>query len=191
MRRASKTRPGRVSANLLTLAVALVLSAVGLLALYAAPVAIYSCRRVEPEQVDCRIEQRILGLIAVKEQRIVNVRRASCSSETRSSTNSKGSTTSTTYSTIVLESASGQQVTAGETAHTLTSSRSICQQINTFVAEPLAPPLRVWQAQWLPLVVGGVFMLFGLLLFAAILIAAVQVITGYTHQFFGGSTQPV
>ena len=182
---------GRVSANLLTLAVALVLSAVGLLAIYAAPVTFYSCRRVEPEQVDCRVAQRALGLVAVSEQRITNVRRATYHSERRSSRSSKGRTTSTTYYTIVLESASGQQVTAGETAHTVTSSQSISQQINDFIADPLAPPLRVWQAQWLPLVVGGAFLLFGLLLLVVLVMAVVQMIVGYARRLFGGQVNPI
>ena len=66
----------------------------------------------------------------------------------------KGRTTATTYYTIVLESAGGQQLTAGETAHAITSSQSICRHTDDFVADSLARPLRVWKAQWLPLVVG-------------------------------------
>ena len=59
----------------------LAISAITLLVLYVYPVSILTCRYVETEQVDCQLQERMIGLIPVQEISIVNLKEAYVVSE--------------------------------------------------------------------------------------------------------------
>lgn len=58
---------------------------------YAYPVAVLTCEYVEPNQVNCRLEERAVGLIPIKKQTIIDLKDAYVSKES-SETHRSGKT---------------------------------------------------------------------------------------------------
>jgi hypothetical protein len=138
----------------------LAMGLIGLLILYWVPVTILTCRYVETTQVDCLLKQRLLGLIPVGEMSITHLQSAYVSWDTQTGRNSSDNREYTySVSKVILVTPSGE-ITLNDYADpsiTLGNSERIATKINDFLAVPTAESLTVWQAIWLPLLVGGCF----------------------------------
>ncbi|WPD22545.1 MAG: hypothetical protein SD837_20455 [Candidatus Electrothrix scaldis] len=118
--------------------------------LYAYPVSILTCAYVEPNQVDCRLQERAVGLIPIKKQDIFDLKDAFVTRES-SEIRRSGRTERLITDRVVLQTSSDKiplnsfDETGGflakDTAHT----------IKDFLQSHTTEPLRVWQATWLPL----------------------------------------
>jgi hypothetical protein len=105
---------------------------------------------VEPNQVDCRLQERAVGLIPIKKQDIFDLKDAFVTRES-SEIRRSGRTERLITDRVVLQTSSDKiplnsfDETGGflakDTAHT----------IKDFLQSHTTEPLRVWQATWLPL----------------------------------------
>ena len=63
-------------AIIILLVFGMVLGAITLVVLYVYPVSILTCRYVETEQVDCQLQERMIGLIPIQEISITHLKEA-------------------------------------------------------------------------------------------------------------------
>jgi hypothetical protein len=153
--------------NILAKIIAPALGIVGVLLLYGVPVTILTCRFVESSQVDCRLKQRALGFIPVGEISIPHLQQAYVSWDTQTRRReSDNREVDYSVSKVILVTPSGETALNDyvDPAITVGNSERIAGRINDYLAgPPTAETLTVWQAIWLPLLVGGCFSTFLLL----------------------------
>jgi hypothetical protein len=146
--------------NILAKVMGLVFGLIGVLILYWVPVTSLTCRYVETTQVNCLLKQRLLGLIPMGETPVTDLQKAYVSWDTETARREDDNREYTyTVSKLILVTPSAE-FTLNDYADpyiTLGNSEEIATKINTFLATPTPESLTVWQAIWLPLLVGGCF----------------------------------
>ncbi|WP_446007739.1 hypothetical protein [Candidatus Electrothrix sp.] len=135
---------------------------------YVYPVSVLTCEYVEPNQVNCRLEERAVGLIPIQKTSIVDLKNASVSKEITQVRRS-GRTERLVNDRVVLQTDSDEVPlnSFDETGGFL--ARNTADKIKDFLRSQPEKPLRVWQATWLPLGLSLFFFPIGLLMLYAAL----------------------
>jgi hypothetical protein len=133
-----------------TLAVAIIslFGVLGMAIMYLFPVSILTCRYVEPKQVDCQLQERIVGLIRVRESSITGLKRAYVAREDQTREDEDGNEHTVTISRVVLDSASGEIVLRGTEEGKQFAGRTT-RRINDYLDAATDESLRVWHAAWI------------------------------------------
>ena len=151
------------------LVVGLVIGAITLVVLYVYPVSILTCRYVETEQVDCQLQQRMIGFIPTQETLVTNLKQAYVTSEVRERRRNDRDIVDNTVYKLILSGDSGPVDLGSSDEFGGVFVEQSADKINEFLLRHADEPLRIWQATWVPLLVGGFFFLVAvLLLYAAI-----------------------
>jgi hypothetical protein len=152
-------------AIIILLVFGLVTSAITLLTLYVYPVSILTCRYVETAQVNCQLQERMLGIIPVQEISITHLKDAYVVSEVRQSDDDD-------YTEVYKLMLSANSDTVGLNSFDEFGGIFVEQtadKINNFLLTHTDEPLRIWQATWVPLLLGSFFLLVAIiLLYAAV-----------------------
>jgi uncharacterized protein YpmB len=142
----------------------LVISAVTLLVLYVYPVSILTCRYVETEQVDCQLQERMIGLVPVQEISIVNLKEAYVVSEVHEKRRSDRQIIDPKVYRMILSTDSGTVALESFDEFGGIFVEQTVDEINDFLLTHTDEPLRIWQATWVPLLVGSFFFLVSVLM---------------------------
>lgn len=123
---------------------------------YAYPVSVLTCAYVKPNQVDCRLQERAVGLIPIKSQDLLDLKDAYVSKES-SETRRSGKTEQLITDRVVLQTSSDKIPlnSFDETGGFL--AKNTAKKIKDFLRSHSEEPLRVWQATWLPMGLGLFF----------------------------------
>ncbi|WP_339136461.1 MAG: hypothetical protein WGN25_01085 [Candidatus Electrothrix sp. GW3-4] len=130
---------------------------------YVYPVSILTCEYVEPNQVDCHLQERAVGLIPIKSQDVLDLKDAYVSKESSEKRRS-GKTERLVTDRVVLQTSSDTIPlnSFDETGGFL--AKNTAKTIKDFLQSHTTEPLRVWQATWLPLGLSLFFFPLGLLM---------------------------
>jgi len=145
----------------------LALSLGGILLMYNQPLPILTCRYVDPEQVDCEIQDRVAWLVPVREREVKQLNRAYVKTDIWVMEDENGDEYNTYMNRVILESASGEVVLKGGDEMGF-SSELTATLINSYLSTPTTKPLKIWiYGLWSNALtnVGGlvIFLLFGFL----------------------------
>lgn len=145
----------------------LALSLGGILLMYNQPLPILTCRYVDPEQVDCEIQDRVAWLVPVREREVKQLNRAYVKTDIWVMEDENGDEYNTYMNRVILESASGEVVLKGGDEMGF-SSELAATLINSYLSTPTTKPLKIWiYGLWSNALtnVGGlvIFLLFGFL----------------------------
>lgn len=132
----------------LALAIIFLFGVLGIAIMYLFPVSILTCRYVEPKQVDCQLQERIVGLIPVREISIIGLKRAYVAREDQTREDEDGSEYTVTISRVLLDSASGEIVLRGTEEGNQFAGRTT-RRINDYLDGATDESLRVWHAAWI------------------------------------------
>ena len=135
---------------------------------YAYPVSFLTCEYVEPNQVNCRLEERAVGLIPIKSQDVIDLKDAYVSKEARE-VRRNGRTEKLVSDRVILQTSSDKIPlnSFDETGGFL--ARNVTDKIKTLLRSQTEKPLRVWQATWLPLLLSLFFFSLSLLMLYVVL----------------------
>lgn len=142
----------------------LVMGAITLLVLYVYPVSILTCRYVETEQVDCQLQERMIGLVPVQEISIVNLKEAYVVSEVHEKRRKDRNTIDPKVYKMILSTDSGTVALESFDEFGGIFVEQTVDKINDFLLTHTDEPLRIWQATWVPLLVGSFFFLVSVLM---------------------------
>jgi hypothetical protein len=134
----------------------------GVAIMFVEPVSILTCRYVEPEQVDCQLQERLAGIVRVRQIPVTDLEQAYAKWETETRQDEDGDEYTASVATVILVCASGEVAVRG-TGRPEFAGRTT-KQINDFLSSPTDGSLTVWHAAWgkmLPVTLAGVI-LFGL-----------------------------
>ena len=151
-------------AIIILLVFGLVGGAITLVVLYVYPVSILTCRYVETEQVDCQLQERIVGLIPIQETSIVNLKDAYVTSEVRERQRNDRDIVNNTVYKLILSGNSGPVDLQSSDEFGGFVVEQTADKINDFLLTHTDEPLRIWQATWVPLLVASFFFLVAVLL---------------------------
>jgi hypothetical protein len=109
---------------------------------------ILSCTRLEPSQIDCLLQMRVLGFIPLKTTPVIGLQGAKVKAEQVTSTREDSSgrqrtETDTVYTAILLTQA-GEVALDVSTSGWLGSRQKRVEQINAFIHDAQAQSLRVY-----------------------------------------------
>jgi len=161
-------------AIIMLLVVGLVTSAITLITLYVYPISILTCRYVETAQVNCQLQERMLGVIPVQETSIVHLKDAYVVSEVR---RSDGDDYTTVYKLIL----STDSDTVGLNSFDEFGGFFIEQtadKINDFLLTHTDGPLWIWQATWVPLLISSFFLLVAVILLYVVVDSLIRGVIG-------------
>ena len=153
-----------------TLAVAIIslFGVLGMAIMSLFPVSVLTCRHVEPKQVDCQLQERIVGLIPVRESSITDLKRAYVAREDQTREDEDGNEYTVTISRVVLDGASGEIVLRGAEEGKQFAGRTT-RRINDYLDAATDESLRVWHAAWMEVLsatlAGGALLALTVLLF--------------------------
>ena len=153
-----------------TLAVAIIslFGVLGMASMCLFPVSVLTCRHVEPKQVDCQLQERIVGLIPVRESSITDLKRAYVAREDQTREDEDGNEHTVTISRVVLDGASGEIVLRGAEEGNQFAGRTT-RRINDYLDAATDESLRVWHAAWMEVLsatlAGGALLALTVLLF--------------------------
>ena len=133
--------------------------AITLLVLYVYPVSILTCRYVETEQVDCQLQERMIGLIPIREISIAHLKEAYVVSEVHEKRRNDREIIDTRVYKIILSSNSGPVGLESFDEFGGVFVEQSVDKINDFLLTHTNEPLRIWQATWVPLLLGSFFFL--------------------------------
>jgi len=111
------------------------------------PVSILTCRYVETAQVDCRLQERIVGVIPVWEIPITRLKKAYVDLEYETREDEDGKEYTVSIYRVMLVSTSGE-IGFGGTEEKALFSGGTTKQINDFLNAPTDESLTVWHAAW-------------------------------------------
>ncbi len=147
----------------------LTIGAITLAVLYVYPVSILTCRYVETEQVDCQLQERMLGLIPVQEISIVNLKDAYVVSEVYERRRTDREIIDNRVYKLILSGKSGTVNLQSFDEFGGFFIEQTADKISDFLLTHTDEPLRIWQATWVPLLVNSFFLLVAvILLYAAV-----------------------
>ena len=117
---------------------------------YFYPVSLLTCQYMEPNQVDCRLEEKAVGLFPIKEQIVIDLKDAYVIKEVTEVRRS-GRTEKLISDRVVLQTNSDKVPlnSFDETGGFL--ARNTADKIKEFLRSRTDEPLRVWQATWVPM----------------------------------------
>jgi len=130
------------------LAIISLFGVLGVAIMYLFPASILTCRHVEPKQVDCQLQERVVDLIPVRESSITGLKRAYVAREDRTREDEDGNEYTVTISQVVLDSASGEIVLRGAEEGNQSAERTT-RRINDYLDAATDESLRVWHAAWM------------------------------------------
>jgi hypothetical protein len=152
----------------LALAIIFLFGVLGMAIVYLFPVSILTCRYVEPKQVDCQLQERIVGLILVREISIIDLKRTYIAREDQTREDEDGNEYTVTISQVVLDSTSGEVVLRGTEEGKQFAGRTT-RRINNYLDAATDESLRLWHAAWIETLFatlgGGVLLGLALFLF--------------------------
>jgi hypothetical protein len=166
-------------AIIILLVFGLVTGAITLVTLYVYPVSILTCRYVETEQVDCLLQERMIGLIPVQEISVINLKDAYVTSEVYERDDRD---TSDEVYKLTLSGNSGPVDLQGSDEFGGFVAEHTADKINNFLLRHTDEPLRIWQATWVPLLLGSFFFLVAVLL---VYVAVESIIRGIIGKIRG------
>jgi hypothetical protein len=111
------------------------------------PVSTLTCRYVETAQVDCRLQERIVGVIPVREIPITRLKKAYVDLEYQTREDEDGKEYTVSIYKVLLVSASGE-IGFGGTEEKALFSGGTTKRINDFLNAPTDESLTVWHAAW-------------------------------------------
>jgi len=160
----SQKKRSDLSSIIILLVVGLVIGAITLVVLYVYPVSIVTCRYVETEQVDCQLQQWMIGLIPIQEISVINLKQAYVTSEVRERRrNDRDIIDNTVYKLILSGNSGPVDLGTSDEFGGVFVEQSV-DKINDFLLRHTDEPLRIWQATWVPLLLGSFFFLVAVLL---------------------------
>jgi hypothetical protein len=150
-------------AIIILLVFGLVAGAIALVVLYVYPVSILTCHYVETKQVDCQLQERMLGLMPIQEVSITHLQDAYVVSEIQE-IRRDGSEIETKVYKLILSSNSDTVDLKSFDEFGGVFVEQTADRINDFLLTYTDEPLRIWQATWVPLFLGSFFSLVAVLL---------------------------
>jgi hypothetical protein len=152
-----------LSAMIILLVFGLMTNAGTLLVFYVFPVSILTCRYVETQQVDCELQERMIGLIPIQETSIVHLKEAYVITEIQQ-TRRDGRQVDVEVDRMILSSNSGPVALQSFDEFGGIFVEQSVTKINDFLLTHTDEPLRVWQATWVPLLVSSFFFLVSIIM---------------------------
>lgn len=165
-------------AIIILLVFGLVMGAITLLVLYIYPVSILTCRYVETEQVDCQLQERMIGLIPIQETSIVHLEEAYVVSEVHEKRRNDREIIGTTVYKMILSSNSGTVDLESFDEFGGVFVQQAVDKINDFLLTHTDEPLRIWQATWVPLLVSSFFFLVSVIMLYVVVDSLIRGIIG-------------
>jgi len=152
----------------------LVIGAVTLVVLYLYPVMVLTCRYEGPGRVDCRTQEKMLGLILIEERFLPDVKKAYVASETYERLRPRREIIDSRVYKLMLITASGTVELDGLDEFGGIFVNQSVENINDYLSAPRDGLLRIWQATWIPLFVGGFFFLVSLIMLYSVVDTVVR-----------------
>ena len=109
------------------------------------PLSVVTISRVDPERVDCQLEQRLLGVFPILRTEIHDLRGAYVFEDEANNRSSSGRTSESTYR-ISLVDAQGRETLSPANRATV---HDIASRIRAFIVESPEPTLVEWTAPFL------------------------------------------
>jgi len=162
-------------AIIILLVFGLVGGAITLVVFYVYPVSILTCRYVETEQVDCQLQERMVGLIPVQEISVTNLKQAYVTSEVHERRRNDREIIPDKVYKLTLSGNSGPVDLQSSDEFGGFVVEQTADKINDFLLTHTDEPLRIWQATWVPLLVSSFFFLVSALM---LYVAADSIIRG-------------
>ena len=151
-------------AIIILLVFGLVTGVITLFVLYVYPVSILTCRYVETEQVNCQLQERMLGLIPIQEISIAHLKDAYVVSEVHEKRRNDREIIDPKAYRMVLSTDSGAVDLESFDEFGGIFVEQTVDKINDFLLTHTDEPLRIWQATWVPLLLGSFFFLVGVIM---------------------------
>lgn len=141
--------------------------------MYVAPLSFLTCRYLEPQQVDCTLQERIAWRIPVRETRITQAKRASINEELVEGEDDDGNAYSYRTYEVILVGISGETGLI-EIGRTKSTAERTAQRINDYLSTPTNESLTIrgpglWTHTLLTLLGGLVFIFFSFLLMTTLI----------------------
>jgi len=128
------------------------------------PVSILTCRYVETEQVDCQLQERMIGLIPIQETSIINLKETYVASEVHEKRRHDRETIDRKVYMLILNGNSGTVDLGSFDEFGGVFVEQTVDKIDDFLLSHTVEPLRIWQATWVPLLLGSFFFLVAVLM---------------------------
>jgi TRAP-type mannitol/chloroaromatic compound transport system permease small subunit len=135
---------------------------------YVYPVSVLTCAYVEPNQVDCRLQERAIGLIPIQEIAIVDLKRAYVIKEV-TEVRRDGRKEKLVADRVLLQTSSDKIPLNSFDESGGFLARNTAEKIREFLHSHSEETLRVWQATWVPLGISLFFFPIALLMLYAAL----------------------
>ena len=119
---------------------------------------------METEQVDCQLQERMVGLIPIQEISVTNLKQAYVTSEVRERRRNDRDIIDNTVYKLTLSGNSGPVHLQSSDEFGGFVVEETADKINEFLLTHTDEPLRIWQATWVPLLVSSFFFLVAVLL---------------------------
>jgi len=117
---------------------------------YVYPVSVLTCQYVEPNQVNCRLQERAVGLIPIQETSIVDLKGAYVTKEV-TEVRRDGREERLVTDRVVLQAGSDKVPLNSFDESGGFLARNTVDKIKEFLRSRTEEPLRVWQATWIPM----------------------------------------
>lgn len=152
----------------------LVIGSITLVVLYLYPVMVLTCRYEGPSQVDCQTQEKMLGLIPTEEDFLPDVKEAYIASETYERLRPRRQIIDSRVYKLMLITTSGTEELDGLDEFGGIFVNQSVETINDYLSASRDEPLRILQATWIPLLVGGFFLLVSLIMLYSVVDAIVR-----------------
>ncbi|WLE95430.1 MAG: hypothetical protein QTN59_12135 [Candidatus Electrothrix communis] len=117
---------------------------------YVYPVSVLTCEYVEPNQVNCRLQERAIGLIPIQETSIIDLKGAYVTKEV-TEVRRDGREERLVTDRVVLQTGSDKIPLNSFDESGGFLARNTADKIKEFLRSSTEEPLRVWQATWVPM----------------------------------------
>jgi hypothetical protein len=117
---------------------------------YVYPVSVLTCQYVEPNQVNCRLQERAAGLIPIRETSIIDLKGAYVTKEV-TEVRRDGREERLVTDRVVLQAGSDKVPLNSFDESGGFLARKTVDKIKEFLRSRTEEPLRVWQATWIPM----------------------------------------
>ena len=165
-------------AIIILLVFGLVVGAITLVVFYVYPVSILTCRYVESEQVDCQLQERMVGLIPIQEISVINLKQAYVTSEVHEKRRNDREIIDNRVYRLTLSGNSGSVELQSSDEFGGFVVEQTADKINDFLLRHTDEPLRIWQATWVPLLVSSFFFLVAVLMLYVVVDSLIRGIIG-------------
>lgn len=163
----------------------LAIGAITLAVLYLYPVMVLTCRYEGGTGVDCQAQEKILGLILTETLFLPDVKDAYVASETYQRLRPRREIIDSRAYKLMLITASGTVEIDGLDEFGGIFVNQSVEKINDFLSAPRNERLLIWQTTWVPLLVGGFFLLVSLTMLYSVVDTlvrhAIRLVKGYAR----------